>query len=264
MPLELPRFHITTLELWRILVRKALSRLISYKSSWLPFWNCEELISRFRRDPSPPPPRFSERGELFALKQFCCPPPPFPWGEGPLSFFLLSLSLSLPLSLSLSLSLSLFFFFFSLSLSLFFFFLSLSLYLSLSSFFYLSLSFFLDHPFKKLLTQRNPEDLFSRWLRQSRVINYAKNSLRITLNLELHKMRVTEHGRAWGLCNRQLRKIMIGELISWWLRNFAENYTKTLANSFCNILAGGLCLRSCSGSLFGPVVRDSRRKTRLP
>ena len=62
---------------------------------------------------------------------------------------------------------------------------------------------------------------------------------------ELRKFRIAQHGRVWGLCRCQLRKIIVGELVSW---NYVillppppkKNYLIILWTNYCrNIFTGG-------------------------
>ena len=64
--------------------------------------------------------------------------------------------------------------------------------------------------------RKNPDELGIFGM----IVTLSRNQLRKRIlweifSRELRKCRVTQHGRVWGLCSRQLRKIILGEIISW-------------------------------------------------
>ena len=70
-------------------------------------------------------------------------------------------------------------------------------------------------PSRKLLTQKH-----SRGIIFGVIATLSRNQLRKRIlwelfSRELREFRVTQHGRVWGLCSRHLRKIILGEIISW-------------------------------------------------
>ena len=77
-------------------------------------------------------------------------------------------------------------------------------------------------PSKKLLTQKHFWGIIF-----GVIATVSRNQLRKKViwelfSRELRKFRVTQHGRVWGLCGRQLRKIILGELISWYFVIFSR------------------------------------------
>ena len=70
-------------------------------------------------------------------------------------------------------------------------------------------------PQKKLLTQKNPWGIIFGVIATVSRSQLRKKILWEIFSRELRKFRVAQHGRVRGLCGRQLRKIILGELISW-------------------------------------------------